>query len=81
MTTSKALLGVLAGIAAGTVIGIFLAPGKSDRLRKNISKKGGDLADAINEKIDEKFEELLNAISVKIKKAKAEQSASGASDV
>ena len=48
---------------------------------KNISKKGGDLADAINEKIDEKFEELLNAISVKIKKAKAEQSASGASDV
>ena len=73
MTTSKALLGVLAGIAAGTVIGIFLAPDKADRLRKNISKKSGDLADAINEKIDEKFQELLKTMSGKVKKGKTEQ--------
>ena len=71
MTTGKALLGVLAGIAAGTVIGIMLAPGKSSRLRKIISRKSEDLADAINDKIDEKFEELLKNVSGKVKKTKA----------
>ncbi|HEU5290440.1 MAG TPA: YtxH domain-containing protein [Cyclobacteriaceae bacterium] len=69
MTTGKALLGVLAGIAAGTVIGMLLAPDKDDKTRKNIRKKGEDLADAINEKIDEKFENLLNSISSRAKKA------------
>lgn len=70
MTTGKAIIGVLAGVAAGTVIGILLAPNKNDKLRKNISRKSEDLADAINEKIDEKFEELLKTISGKVKKAK-----------
>lgn len=78
MTTGKALLGVLAGIAAGTVIGILLAPDKGDKLRKNISKKSEDLADAINEKIDEKFGELLKTMSGKVKNAKAGQSSSNA---
>ena len=70
MTTGKAIIGVLTGVAAGTVIGILLAPNKNDKLRKNISRKSEDLADAINEKIDEKFEELLKTISGKVKKAK-----------
>jgi gas vesicle protein len=70
MSTGKALLGVLAGMAAGTVIGILLAPDKADKLRKNISRKSEDLADAINDKIDEKFEELLGTISGKVKKGK-----------
>ena len=69
MTTGKVLLGVLAGIAVGTVIGAILAPPKSGRLRKIISRESDDLADAINDKIDERFEELLKKISVKVKKA------------
>jgi len=68
MTTGKALLGVLAGLAAGTVIGMLLTPNKGDKTRKNIYKKGEDLADALNEKIDEKFEDLLKSISGKVKK-------------
>lgn len=80
MSTGKALLGVLAGIAAGTVIGIMLAP-KGDRTRKNISKKSEDLADAINEKIDEKFEELLKTMSGRVKKSKTENSSSDAPEV
>lgn len=71
MTTGKALLGVLAGIAAGAAIGILLAPNKDDKFRKNISRKSSDLADAINEKIDEKFEEFLKTMSGKVKKAKS----------
>lgn len=81
MTTSKALLGILAGIAAGTVIGILVAPEKGDKLRKNISRKSEDLADAINEKIDEKFEELLKTISGKVKKAKAADDAGNNAEV
>ena len=81
MTTGKTLLGVLAGIAAGTVIGILLAPDKGDRLRKNISKKSEDLAEAINDKIDEKFEELLKTISGGVKKTKGREEASDNSEV
>ena len=71
MTTGKALIGMLAGLAAGTVIGMILAPAKSGRLRKIISRKSEDLADAINDKIDEKFEELLNKVSGRVKKTKS----------
>lgn len=76
MTTSKTLLGILAGIATGTVIGMLLAPAKSSRLRKIISRESDDLADAINDKINERFEELLKNISGKIKKATAREEAS-----
>ena len=70
MTTGKALLGVLAGIAAGTVMGVFLAR-DGDKARKRIFEKSEDLGDAINDKIDEKFEELLKTISGKVKKAES----------
>lgn len=75
MTTSKAILGILAGIATGAVIGVFLAPEKGDKLRRNISRKSEDLADAINDKIDEKFEELLQNISGRVKKTKVTEDA------
>jgi gas vesicle protein len=71
MTTGKAALGVLAGIAAGAVIGMLLAPDKGDRLRKKISRKSEDLAEAIDDKINEKFEELLKTMSGKVKKTKS----------
>jgi gas vesicle protein len=75
MTTGKALLGVLAGIAAGTIIGILLAPDKGSRLKKSIGKKGEDLAEAINATIDDKFEELLKSISSKVNKSKNQEEA------
>lgn len=81
MTTSKALLGVLVGVAAGTVIGILLAPSRGDKYRKNISRKSEDLAEAINDKIDEKFEELLKTISGKVKKSKIQEEAVASPEV
>jgi hypothetical protein len=66
MNTGKAMLGVLAGIAAGAIMGaLFTAKAKSN---KTISKKGADLADALNEKIDAKFEELIRSIAGKVSK-------------
>lgn len=70
MTTGKALLGVVASNATGTVIGILLATDNGGKLRKNISRKIEDLAEAINDKIDEKFAELLKTIFGKVKESK-----------
>lgn len=67
MTTGKALLGVLAGLAAGVTIGVIFGPDKGSGARKNVTKKGEDLANALNETIDEKFEQLMNSINGKVK--------------
>ena len=67
MTNGKAILAVLAGVAAGAALGMLFAPDKGSDTRKMISKKGEDLADALNDKIDDKFEELLTAVTGKVK--------------
>lgn len=81
MTTGKALLGVLAGMAAGAIIGILIAPDKGDKFRKNISKKSEGLAEAINDKIDEKFEELLKTIPGRVKKALGQEKSTSGSEM
>lgn len=68
MKNGKAFLAVIAGVAAGAVLGMLLAPGKGSDTRKKISRKSEDLADALDEKIDRKFEELLTTITGKVKK-------------
>lgn len=72
MNTGKALLGVVAGIAAGAVLGVLFAPEKGSTTRKNILDKSEDMARTLNDKIDEKFNELTDAVSGKIKKARAQ---------
>jgi gas vesicle protein len=71
MTTGKALLGVLAGIAAGAVLGVLFAPAKGVDTRKNIVRKSEDLAHELNDKIDQKFNELTNSITGNFKKTKS----------
>jgi gas vesicle protein len=77
MSSGKALLGVLAGIAAGAALGILFAPEKGSNTRKKMVKKGEDLANAINKKLDEKFDEVTNAIAGKSKKSKSPADAVG----
>jgi gas vesicle protein len=72
MNSKKALLGVLAGIATGAVLGILFAPKKGSDTRKDIARKGEDLAEALNDKIDEKFDELVDAITGKVKRSKTQ---------
>lgn len=68
MNNGKAILAVLAGVAAGAALGVLFAPSKGSGTRKKISRKGEDFADALNDKIDEKFDELLAAVTGKVKK-------------
>lgn len=70
MNTFKIILGVLAGMTAGALLGILFAPEKGSRLRKRIIRTGEDLKDSIAEKMDEKFEDVAGAVKQKMKKAK-----------
>jgi gas vesicle protein len=67
MNTRKALMGVAAGLAAGVILGVLFAPEKGAKSRKKLSRKGEDLVDAINEEIDDKFQQLLSIITDKVK--------------
>jgi gas vesicle protein len=62
MTTGKAILGIMAGVATGVAMGMLFAPDKGENTRKKIVKKGEDLTQALNEKIDKKFNDLIRDI-------------------
>ena len=68
MSSGKVLLGVLAGLAAGALLGVLFAPEKGSVTRKKISKKGEDYADSLKEK----FDEFLDNISEKFDDVKEE---------
>ncbi|MBL7857348.1 MAG: YtxH domain-containing protein [Cyclobacteriaceae bacterium] len=70
MTTGKALLAVVAGIAAGAALGLLFAPNKGVDTRKKIVKKGEDLVDEFTDKVEKKMDELLK--SVKFSRPKSE---------
>ena len=53
MKSGNVLLGILAGISAGTLLGILIAPNKGSRTRKMILDKGEDYADALKDKVEE----------------------------
>ena len=52
MKSCKVLLGLLAGVAAGAILGILFAPDKGSKTRKQILDKGEDFAGSIKEKIE-----------------------------
>jgi gas vesicle protein len=66
MSSGKIVLGVLAGVAAGALLGILFAPDKGSETRKKISKKGAETIDDLKEQLDE----LLDGFSKKIETSK-----------
>ena len=66
MKSGKVLLGVLAGVAVGALLGVLFAPDKGWNTRKRISKKAEDITDDLREK----FDEFLDSISVKVDEVK-----------
>lgn len=60
MSAGKIVLGVLAGFAAGAVIGILFAPEKGSATRKKILGIANDLAEDIKEKISESIKDVSN---------------------
>ena len=71
MSAGKVLLGVLAGVAAGALVGILFAPAKGSRTRRRILKKGENYAEGLKDK----FNEYVDTMSEKFEHVKEEVSA------
>lgn len=58
MKSGNAILGLLAGIAAGAVLGILFAPHSGAKTRKRILSKGEGYADDLKDKFGEYVDTL-----------------------
>lgn len=56
--TSKVVVALLAGLAAGTALGILFAPDKGTDTRDKLNESLADLGDAIRERAEEQFDQL-----------------------
>ena len=53
MGSGKVLASVLAGAAAGAILGILFAPDKGIETRRKLAEKGSGLADSVKDKVNE----------------------------
>lgn len=60
MNSSKLVIGILGGFAAGALIGVLFAPEKGTRTRKKIIRNSEGLADTIREKFEELYEDVTD---------------------
>jgi gas vesicle protein len=70
MNSGKVVLGALAGLAAGAILGILFAPDKGTNTRKKIADKGKGSIDDIKKKYDD----VVGSIASKFESAKSEAS-------
>ena len=70
MSTGKVLLGVVAGAAAGALMGVLFAPHRGSVTRKKISRTTGSYADGVKEKVSE----LIDSITERFERAKVDVS-------
>jgi gas vesicle protein len=68
MSTSKILLSILVGAAAGAAIGILFAPDKGSETRRKIADESQDLADNLKSK----FNNLVDGVKEKFSSIKSE---------
>ena len=68
MKSGKVLLGVLAGAAAGALLGILFAPEKGAVTRRQILQKGENYTDGLKEK----FNQMANNVKEKYENVSAE---------
>ncbi len=60
MSTGKIVLGVLAGIAAGTLLGVLIAPDKGSETRRKIRQKGDDLVEGVKDGMNSMVDDVSN---------------------
>lgn len=70
MSSGKVLLALLAGVAAGALLGVLFAPDKGSETRKKISKKGEDYTEGLKKE----FKEFLSGVKEKLDDVKEEVS-------
>jgi gas vesicle protein len=78
--SGKVFLGLLAGLAAGALLGVLFAPDKGSETRKKIIQKGEDYTDGIKEKFNSLIDELNQKIEVAKSKAREESTTGSAEE-
>ena len=68
MSTTKTLLGFVAGAAVGAALGILFAPDKGIETRRKISEQSNDLADNLKGKLTD----LVDGVKEKFSSLKGE---------
>jgi gas vesicle protein len=68
MSKVNVVIGALAGVAVGALLGVLFAPDKGVETRKKITKKSKDTTDSLKNK----FNEFVDNITDHFEKAKAE---------
>jgi gas vesicle protein len=68
MKTNKTILGVIGGLAVGTVIGVLFAPNKGSKTRKRIIKKSQAASDEIIDKFDKAVHTVTDKYNSLLKK-------------
>lgn len=62
MSTSKVLLGVVVGLAAGAMAGILMAPESGSETRKKISSKGQGYVDDLKGRFNDFLDGFMNHV-------------------
>lgn len=70
MNTGKVLLSIVAGAAAGALVGVLFAPHKGSVTRKKIARRTGSYADGLKEK----FGEMVDSVTEKFDRVKEDVS-------
>jgi gas vesicle protein len=79
MSSGKVLLGVLAGVAAGALLGILFAPDKGVITRTKIVDKGEEYVDGLKEKFSEFVDQIADKFDSNGKAKKEEAKTEAAS--
>jgi gas vesicle protein len=64
-STSKILLGFIAGAAIGGALGILLAPDSGSETRRKLAEKGSEIGDSIvdfGESVKDKFNDVVDGV-------------------
>jgi len=70
MSKVNVVIGALAGVAVGALLGVLFAPEKGTETRKKITKKGKDTSESLKNK----FNDFIDNISEHFEKVKTEPS-------
>ncbi|HLO92556.1 MAG TPA: YtxH domain-containing protein [Lentimicrobium sp.] len=60
MNAGRMILSIAAGVAAGAIIGVLLAPDKGTETRRKISEKSNEYADGLKTKFNDFIESMMD---------------------